>query len=215
MEACHILLGRPWEFDRDAIKYCQSNRYAVKSPEGEKFTLLPLPPHEILKSQMKMHKEKQEQKNGLTKEMPSEGKKEREFGKSKSGEDEKQTERRVVRDEKVENERITLKSKREKPELSEKKGSFMIQPTMRGAPPNIPKLLLMFSDSIANPPNPLENLPSVVKSVLQEYEDVFRDDLPPGLPPIRGIEHQIDFIPGAVIPNRPAYKANPTETKEL
>ena len=89
MEACHILLGRPWEFDRDAIKYCQSNRYAVKSPEGEKFTLLPLPPHEILKSQMKMHKEKQEQKNRLTKEIPSEGKKGREFGKSKSGEDEK------------------------------------------------------------------------------------------------------------------------------
>jgi hypothetical protein len=36
-----------------------------------------------------------------------------------------------------------------------------------------------------------------------------------GLPPIRGIEHQIDFIPGAVIPNRPAYRSNLEETKEL
>uniref|UniRef100_A0A2N9I716 Integrase catalytic domain-containing protein n=1 Tax=Fagus sylvatica TaxID=28930 RepID=A0A2N9I716_FAGSY len=35
------------------------------------------------------------------------------------------------------------------------------------------------------------------------------------LPPIRGIEHQIDFVPGVTIPNRPAYKNNPEETKEL
>ena len=34
-------------------------------------------------------------------------------------------------------------------------------------------------------------------------------------PPIRGIEHQIDFVPGAAIPNRPAYRSNPEETKEL
>ena len=27
--------------------------------------------------------------------------------------------------------------------------------------------------------------------------------------------HQIDFVPGASIPNRPAYRSNPEETKEL
>ncbi|CAI9115397.1 OLC1v1016296C1 [Oldenlandia corymbosa var. corymbosa] len=51
--------------------------------------------------------------------------------------------------------------------------------------------------------------------LLQEYEDIFPEELPNELPPIRGIEHQIDLIPGAVIPNRPAYRANPEETKEL
>ncbi|XP_075675008.1 uncharacterized protein LOC142644241 [Castanea sativa] len=55
----------------------------------------------------------------------------------------------------------------------------------------------------------------VVVSLLQEYEDVFPNDVPSGLPPIRGIEHQIDFVPGATIPNRPAYRSNPEETKEL
>jgi len=35
------------------------------------------------------------------------------------------------------------------------------------------------------------------------------------LPPIRGIEHQIDFIPSATIPNWLAYRCNPEETKEL
>ncbi|RVX10156.1 Transposon Ty3-G Gag-Pol polyprotein [Vitis vinifera] len=49
----------------------------------------------------------------------------------------------------------------------------------------------------------------------KEYEDVFPNDVPSGLPPIRRIEHQIDFVPGATIPNRPAYRSNPEETKEL
>ena len=32
---------------------------------------------------------------------------------------------------------------------------------------------------------------------------------------MRGIEHHIDLLPGAALPNKPAYKCNPTETKEL
>jgi len=58
-------------------------------------------------------------------------------------------------------------------------------------------------------------VPSVVKVLLQEFEDVFPDDIPSCLLPIRGIEHQIDFVPGASIPNRPAYRSNPEEIKEL
>ncbi|XP_040994309.1 uncharacterized protein LOC121240848 [Juglans microcarpa x Juglans regia] len=49
----------------------------------------------------------------------------------------------------------------------------------------------------------------------QEFEDVLPEEVPYGLPPILGIEHQIDFIPGASIPNRPVYRSNPKETKEL
>jgi hypothetical protein len=41
------------------------------------------------------------------------------------------------------------------------------------------------------------------------------EEIPSGLPPISGIEHQIDFIPKASIPNRPAYRSNPEESKEL
>uniref|UniRef100_A0A2N9JAV7 Uncharacterized protein n=1 Tax=Fagus sylvatica TaxID=28930 RepID=A0A2N9JAV7_FAGSY len=49
----------------------------------------------------------------------------------------------------------------------------------------------------------------------EEFGDVFPEEMPNQLPPIRGIEHQIDFVPGAAIPNRPAYRSNPEETKEL
>ena len=41
------------------------------------------------------------------------------------------------------------------------------------------------------------DIPPAVANLLQEYADVFPKDLPPGLPPLRGIEHQIDLIPGA------------------
>ncbi|XP_027171685.1 uncharacterized protein LOC113771284 [Coffea eugenioides] len=54
-----------------------------------------------------------------------------------------------------------------------------------------------------------------IEDELQEFKDVFPEELPKGLPPIRGIEHQIDFVPGAILPNRPAYRANPEETKEI
>ncbi|KAK8600731.1 hypothetical protein V6N12_050582 [Hibiscus sabdariffa] len=47
------------------------------------------------------------------------------------------------------------------------------------------------------------------------FEDVFPEETPKGLPPLRGIEHRIDFIPGAIIPNMPAYRSNPEETKEI
>ena len=50
------------------------------------------------------------------------------------------------------------------------------------------------------------------QSLLQEFENVFQDEVPKELPLIRDIEHKIT---GAIIPNRLAYRENPTETKEI
>ena len=59
------------------------------------------------------------------------------------------------------------------------------------------------------------SLPPQIEKLLEEFAYVFPEELPKGLPPIRGIEHQIDLIPGAALPNRPAYRSNPEEAKEL
>ena len=45
--------------------------------------------------------------------------------------------------------------------------------------------------------------------------DIFPKEGPIGLPPFRGIEHQIDLVLGASLPNRPSYRTNPQETKEI
>lgn len=76
-------------------------------------------------------------------------------------------------------------------------------------------ILFVYKESLLNFEETNPPLPSLAKSLLQEFDDVFLEDAPSGLPPILGIEYQIDFIPGAVIPNRPAYLNNPEETKEL
>ena len=78
-----------------------------------------------------------------------------------------------------------------------------------------PMIVLMYKEAFLNTNQLDSSLPSAVISLLQGYDDVFPEEIPAGLPPIRGIEHQIDFVPGAVIPNRPAYRSNPEETKEL
>ena len=54
-----------------------------------------------------------------------------------------------------------------------------------------------------------------VKDLLNEFDDIFSKEGSIGFPPFRGIEHQIDLIPGASLPNRPAYRTNPEETKEI
>ena len=59
------------------------------------------------------------------------------------------------------------------------------------------------------------NLPPQIETLLSEFEDIFSNEGPIGLPPIRGIEHQIDFIPGASLPNKPVYRTNPEDTKEI
>ncbi|GKC13635.1 hypothetical protein Tco_1010417, partial [Tanacetum coccineum] len=52
-------------------------------------------------------------------------------------------------------------------------------------------------------------------SVHEEFKDVVSEEFPPILPPMRDIQHCIDFVPGAVIPHKAAYRMNPEEHEEL
>nr|GEV29329.1 retrotransposon protein, putative, Ty3-gypsy subclass [Tanacetum cinerariifolium] len=55
----------------------------------------------------------------------------------------------------------------------------------------------------------LEDVP-----VVRDFPEVFPKDLP-GLPPIRPVEFQIDFVPGAAPVAQAPYRLAPSETKEL
>ncbi|XP_020700578.1 uncharacterized protein LOC110112629 [Dendrobium catenatum] len=52
--------------------------------------------------------------------------------------------------------------------------------------------------------------PKLVEGLLEEFRDVCPSELPAALPPLRSIQHQIDFIPNASLPNLPHYRLNPT-----
>ena len=78
-----------------------------------------------------------------------------------------------------------------------------------------PMILLVHKKTYFNTNDLDSAIPSVVVSLMKEFDDVLSKDIPSGLPPLRGIEHQIDLVPRASIPNRPACRSNPEETKEL
>src|SRR4051812_5520560 len=67
---------------------------------------------------------------------------------------------------------------------------------------NQPMIILMYKEALNA--NPVDSPLSIsISSLLQEFDDVIPEELPHGLPPIRGIEHQIDLVLGATIPNQP------------
>ena len=54
-----------------------------------------------------------------------------------------------------------------------------------------------------------------VKDILQEYSDVFPEELPAKLPPKRVVDHAIEILPGVEPPSRPTYKMSQEELAEL
>nr|KYP43505.1 hypothetical protein KK1_035072 [Cajanus cajan] len=60
-----------------------------------------------------------------------------------------------------------------------------------------PLYLLYFKETLATTSHELESLPHEVQKLLKEFDDLFPQEVPSGLPPLRGIKHQIDLIPGS------------------
>nr|XP_033511296.1 uncharacterized protein LOC117276070 [Nicotiana tomentosiformis] len=53
MQACHLLLGRPWQYDRSAFHDGRKNRYSLEH-NGKKYILAPLTPSQVYEDQKKM-----------------------------------------------------------------------------------------------------------------------------------------------------------------
>ena len=102
--------------------------------------------------------------------------------------------------------------------MSEKKNLVLLatKSEIRGVcenPSSVLHYVLLCKDN-APQTNTSHTLPLVLSSLLQEFHDVFPNELPPGLPPLRGIEHRIDLIPGAPLPNKAPYRSTPKKPKK-
>ncbi|RDX73694.1 hypothetical protein CR513_46661, partial [Mucuna pruriens] len=75
-------------------------------------------------------------------------------------------------------------------------------------------LVHMYNETCLNSKNDPSSLPTSLISLLQDVQDVFPDEVPSGLPFIRGIEHHIDLILGAALVNKPTYRNKPTSWEE-
>src|SRR5581483_7822064 len=161
MEACSLLLGRPWEYDIDALHHGRSNKYTFMH-KGKKITLLPLTPTEIVQlDRERLANDKN--KAPVTSEI-----------------------QHVTNQIKLKNP-VLLATKTDLAEIREDDAVYYA---------------FVCRDALFSLDNLPATLPPVVTNLLQEYADVFPAEIPPGLPPIRGIEHQINLIPGASLPNR-------------
>jgi len=136
MDACHILLGRPWQYDRNVVHDGRKNTYSL-SINGKKIVLAP-----------------------------------------RSDE---------VNPAPVADNTNLLSMPRFLVEVEHEDRAYALLPWGNSA---VDETL---------------DLPPKVQQLLAEFFDLMPEDFPPGLPPMRDIQHQIDLIPGSILPNKPAY----------
>ncbi|CAL8155920.1 unnamed protein product [Prunus armeniaca] len=148
MDACHILLGRPWLFDKDMIHYTKANTY-VFHQDGKKLSLQPL--------------------------------------------------KEVNNNPKVTKVSGFLTGHNFEQESKEMGIMYALVAKEIGA-----DQLLKFNE-----------FPKEIQHILMEFQELVGDELPQGLPPMRSIQHAIDLVPGAALPNLPAYRMPPTQRAEI
>ena len=68
-----------------------------------------------------------------------------------------------------------------------------------------PKLILTSTN--------LDDFPTEVRILLDEYDDIIVHEFANVLPPMRSSSHHIDLTPSASLPNKETYRLNPQENE--
>jgi hypothetical protein len=191
MQACSLLLGQPWQFDRESVHNGKTNQYSLIHA-GKKIGLKPMTQEQILKDDLaRASRLKTEEKH--------------------------KSEHQIIAADFVPPKHTSKSESNHATEIRLKSPCLLASKSdIAEIDVNITPCYaivckeVMFSFEDISP-----SLPPAVVKLLQEYMDVFLQDVPPGLPPIRGIEHQIDLIPANSLPNHAPYHTNPEENKEI
>jgi hypothetical protein len=141
MDASHVLLGRPWQFDVDTTHRGKENSYSF-TWNKRKIIILP--------NQSDRNSSKEEGKSMLT--------------------------------------------------ISHTSNEFM---------GDLKEANMCAALVVKGEVQPEVEIPAKVHDLLDEFQSILGE--PQGLPPMRGIQHRIDFIPGASLPNLPHYRMSPKE----
>eukprot|EP00253_Pinus_taeda_P004110 PITA_04110 len=148
MDVCHLLLGRPWQFDRSAVHDGKTNCYKFVK-DGIKHTLVPI------------KEENTAEASGVK--------------------------------------ALLLGGKEFIKQIEDSEINFAVI--------RRPRAVVLHTQ--------VSDLPEEVQRLLQDFGDIVVDDLPDELPPRRGISHSINFIPGASLPNKAAYRMSRKDHEEI
>eukprot|EP00253_Pinus_taeda_P027660 PITA_27660 len=149
MDVCHILLGRPWQYDRKVTHDGVLNCYKFEK-DGVRHTLVPI------------REEKEAAEVNETKALLMSG--------------------------------IFF--------LKQVENSEMNYAVVRKT-----RTVLLHTE--------ITDLPIEIQQMLEKFTDIVVEDLPDKLPPKLSISHHIDFIPGASLPNKVAYRMSPKDNEEI
>eukprot|EP00253_Pinus_taeda_P025364 PITA_25364 len=149
MDMCHILLGRPWQYDRKVTHDGVLNFYKFEK-DGVKHTLVPI----------------------------REGKEAVEVNEPKA---------------------LLMNGKQFLKQVEDNEMNYAIVRKTR-------TVLLHIE---------ITDFPIEIHHMLEEFIDIVVDDLSDKLPPKWSISHHIDFIPGASLPNKAAYRMSPKDNEEI